>query len=222
LLRGRETLRSFHWIDLFDDFYGGIKKLLSTIDPSSKHISKLVTKLANPSPQKRIDAASELGRLGPLAANAIPNLLQRIHVEAELKYGLLPLAAIENALVKIEHEAPHVYEEIDRRFEARGVDRNGHRISNGDHLDGVEQLILAAVLILGQSANDTTIYEQMEKLAAGLRPVSLGAVYTTLDRLEKKGSATMVNMKVRSRGQYPCGQHWSLTPGVRPMTSVGC
>jgi len=34
--------------------------------------------------------------------------------------------------------------------------------------------------------------------------------------------AKMVNMKVRSRGQYPGGQQWSLTPGVRPMTSVGC
>jgi DNA-binding PadR family transcriptional regulator len=37
------------------------------------------------------------------------------------------------------------------------------------------------------NAYGMTIHEQVEKLAAGLRAVSLGSVYTTLDRLEQKG-----------------------------------
>jgi len=64
---------------------------------------------------------------------------------------------------------------------------NGKQMAKGDNLGEFEQLILAALMILGENAYGMTIHEQMEKLAAGLRPVSLGAVYTTLDRLEQKG-----------------------------------
>ena len=46
---------------------------------------------------------------------------------------------------------------------------------------------LAALLILGENAYGMTVHEQVEKLAAGVRTVSLGSVYTTLDRLEQKG-----------------------------------
>jgi len=61
-------------------------------------------------------------------------------------------------------------------------------MAKGDHLGEFEQLILAALMILGsENAYGMTIHEQVEKLAAGLRIVSLGACYTTLDRLEQKG-----------------------------------
>ena len=43
-------------------------------------------------------------------------------------------------------------------------------------------------MILGsENAYGMTIHEQVEKLAARVRAVSLGSVYTTLDRLEQKG-----------------------------------
>jgi PadR family transcriptional regulator PadR len=57
----------------------------------------------------------------------------------------------------------------------------------GDYLGEFEQLILAALMILGENAYGMTVHEQVEKLAKGIRAVSLGACYTTLDRLEQKG-----------------------------------
>ncbi len=57
----------------------------------------------------------------------------------------------------------------------------------GDNLGEFEQLILAALLMLGDNAYGMTIHERVEKLAHGIRSVSLGSVYTTLDRLEQKG-----------------------------------
>jgi PadR family transcriptional regulator, regulatory protein PadR len=60
-------------------------------------------------------------------------------------------------------------------------------MAKGDNLGEFELLILAALLMLGDDAYGMTVHEQVEKLAAGIRSVSLGSVYTTLDRLEQKG-----------------------------------
>lgn len=61
-------------------------------------------------------------------------------------------------------------------------------MAKGDNLGEFEVLNLAAVFMLGESAYGMTIHEQVEKLAEGVRSgVSLGSVYTTLDRLEQKG-----------------------------------
>jgi len=60
-------------------------------------------------------------------------------------------------------------------------------MAKGDNLGEFEQLVLAALLMLGPTGYGMTIHEQVEKLAAGVRSVSLGSVYTTLDRLEQKG-----------------------------------
>ena len=49
-----------------------------------------------------------------------------------------------------------------------------------------EQLILTAILVLGESAYGVTIHSKVEELTKPKR-VSLGAVYATLDRLEDKG-----------------------------------
>ena len=48
-----------------------------------------------------------------------------------------------------------------------------------------EQLVLLAVLRLGGNAYGMTVRRELE--ARTDQPVSLGAVYTTLERLEKKG-----------------------------------
>jgi len=50
-----------------------------------------------------------------------------------------------------------------------------------------EQLILTSLTILGTDAYGMTIHEKVEDLTNKLRHVSLGSVYTTLDRLEQKG-----------------------------------
>jgi PadR family transcriptional regulator, regulatory protein PadR len=48
-----------------------------------------------------------------------------------------------------------------------------------------EQLVLLAVLRLGENAYGMTVRRELETRTG--QPVSLGAVYTTLERLEKKG-----------------------------------
>src|SRR5207302_3368595 len=49
-----------------------------------------------------------------------------------------------------------------------------------------EQLVLTAILNLGDDAYGVTIQAKVAELAHP-KPVSLGAVYVTLDRLEDKG-----------------------------------
>jgi PadR family transcriptional regulator, regulatory protein PadR len=49
-----------------------------------------------------------------------------------------------------------------------------------------EQLVLTAIVRCGDSAYGVTVHEVVEELSAR-RSVALGAVYSTLDRLEDKG-----------------------------------
>ena len=56
-----------------------------------------------------------------------------------------------------------------------------------ENLGEFEKLVLGAVLQLGENAYGMTIHEQVEEWVGKWRVVSLGAIYTTLDRLEKKG-----------------------------------
>ena len=54
-----------------------------------------------------------------------------------------------------------------------------------DFLGEFEQMVLMAVLRLGDEAYAVTIREEIERRTG--RVVSRGAIYITLDRLEKKG-----------------------------------
>ena len=55
-----------------------------------------------------------------------------------------------------------------------------------DSLGQFEQLVLTAILALGDNAYGVTIHKKVEELAHP-KSVALGAVYVTLDRLEDKG-----------------------------------
>jgi PadR family transcriptional regulator, regulatory protein PadR len=69
-----------------------------------------------------------------------------------------------------------------------------------ESLGAFEQLVLTAILRLGDNAYGVTIHEQVEQLAAP-KPVSLGAIYVTLDRLEAKGLTSSYNSEpTRERG----------------------
>lgn len=59
-------------------------------------------------------------------------------------------------------------------------------MSQIDSLGQFEQLILSAIIALGDKAYGVTIQEKVEQLSDG-KAVSPGAVYVTLDRLEDKG-----------------------------------
>jgi PadR family transcriptional regulator, regulatory protein PadR len=57
-------------------------------------------------------------------------------------------------------------------------------MGKGDHLGEFEQIVLLAVLRLGENAYGVTILEEIQTRTG--RPVMIGAVYATLDRLEAK------------------------------------
>ena len=54
-----------------------------------------------------------------------------------------------------------------------------------DYLGEFEQIVMLAILRLGETAYGMTIRKEIFEVAG--RPASLGAVYTTLERLEDKG-----------------------------------
>jgi DNA-binding PadR family transcriptional regulator len=69
-----------------------------------------------------------------------------------------------------------------------------------DSLGPFEQLVLAAILTLREDAYGVTIHAKVTELA-NPKPVSLGAVYITLDRLEDKGLvASWLSDPTRERG----------------------
>jgi len=55
----------------------------------------------------------------------------------------------------------------------------------GDHLGEFEQIVLLAILRLGDDAYGVPIRREIEKQAG--RKTTVGALYSTLDRLEAKG-----------------------------------
>ena len=54
-----------------------------------------------------------------------------------------------------------------------------------DGLGSFEQLVLTAVLALGEDAYGMAVHARV--IALGGKPVKLGPVYVTLDRMERKG-----------------------------------
>jgi PadR family transcriptional regulator PadR len=58
-------------------------------------------------------------------------------------------------------------------------------VAKGEFLGDFEQLLLLSILRLGDQAYGVSIRQTIERIAG--RAVTVGAVYTTLDRLERKG-----------------------------------
>lgn len=61
-------------------------------------------------------------------------------------------------------------------------------MTKGDYLGEFEQIVLLATARLEDEAYGMSIRREIEE--TGGRPVSIGAVYATLDRLERKGFLT--------------------------------
>ena len=59
-------------------------------------------------------------------------------------------------------------------------------MAKGEFLGEFEQLVLLALLRLGEEAYGMAVRREIETRAS--RDVSIGAVYATLDRLEEKGA----------------------------------
>ena len=85
-------------------------------------------------------------------------------------------------------------------------------MAKGDFLGEFEQLVLLALLRLGDSAYGMSIRREIEERAE--RDVSIGAVYATLDRLEEKGL-------VKSRFAEPSDDRGGRPKRCFTMTGAG-
>jgi DNA-binding PadR family transcriptional regulator len=71
-----------------------------------------------------------------------------------------------------------------------------------DYLGEFEQMVLLSILRLGHGAYGLAVKEELEAVAG--RTVSSGSLYTTLDRMEKKGLlASSTGETTQERGGRP-------------------
>jgi|CXWL01.1.fsa_nt_gi HEAT repeat protein len=80
---GGSTLRSIHWVNLFENWDNGIQSILSVIQPESPKLFELIRQLKDVSARARIKASDDLGKLGMLAEKAVPYLLEALNDENE-------------------------------------------------------------------------------------------------------------------------------------------
>lgn len=86
---------------------------------------------------------------------------------------------------------------------------------SGDYLGEFEQMVLLSIMRLGDDAYGLGIAEELETVAG--RSPSSGALYTTLDRLERKGYlASYAGESTAERGGRP-RRYLRLTPEGRAM-----
>ena len=88
-------------------------------------------------------------------------------------------------------------------------------MGRGEHLGEFEALILTAVMWVGQRANGTAVYREIE--ARSGRDPSLPAVHVTLRRLEEKGLLTSDVGKPSRRGGRPRRFYRPTPEGVRAL-----
>jgi PadR family transcriptional regulator PadR len=85
-----------------------------------------------------------------------------------------------------------------------------------DFPGGFEQLVMLAVARLGDGAYGMTVRRSLEERTG--RSVSLGAVYSTLDRLETKGHVTSSHSAGGAERGGRAKRFFRLTaPGVRAL-----
>jgi len=85
----------------------------------------------------------------------------------------------------------------------------------GDYLGAFEELVLLAVAGEGDDAYGVSVQERVERDAE--RPVSLGAVYAALDRLQRK---SYVTSWIGDAGEYRGGRrkrHFAVTAEGRAV-----
>ncbi len=86
----------------------------------------------------------------------------------------------------------------------------GETMKKAGYLGELEQMVLLAILQLGESAFGTNVMDELSKRVD--RKVSRGALYVTLDRLEEKGMlVSRVGDPTPRRGGRP-KRYMTVTP----------
>lgn len=90
---------------------------------------------------------------------------------------------------------------------------------SGANLREFEELVLLSVRMLGDDASGATIQQGLDEQAG--RAVSLGAIYTALDRLARKGLVeSWLGEPTPVRGGRR-KRHYRLTPsGTKELTTI--
>lgn len=88
-------------------------------------------------------------------------------------------------------------------------------MGRGEHLGELEALVLTAVVRVGQGANGTAVYGEIEERSG--RDASLPAVHVTLRRLEDKGLLTSQVGEPSPRGGRPRRYYRPTAEGVRAL-----
>lgn len=83
-------------------------------------------------------------------------------------------------------------------------------MSGEDFLGSFEQLVMLAVVRLGDDAYGMTVRQELEERTD--RAVSLGAVYATLDRLENKGYLKSKKLKAGAERQHRAKRIFEVKP----------
>jgi DNA-binding PadR family transcriptional regulator len=93
------------------------------------------------------------------------------------------------------------------------------QMGRGDSLGQFEQLVVTAVLTLADNAYGVSIHEKVQRLSQP-KPVALGAVYVTLDRLEEKGLvSSWLSEPTRERGGR-ARRHYRVEPAGEKALGV--
>jgi len=91
-------------------------------------------------------------------------------------------------------------------------------MTKGEYLGEFEQVVLLAVAHLGDRGYGTTIRRDIERRTG--RPVTVGAIYATLRRLEDKGLVVSWTGESTSRRGGRSKRHFRLMPaGSRALES---
>ena len=89
-------------------------------------------------------------------------------------------------------------------------------MAKGNYLGDFEQLVLLAVMRLGDRAYGMSVRREIE--ANSERNVSLGAIYATLDRLEEKGLVSSALGKATPERRDRAKRFFKVrAPGVRAL-----
>ena len=89
----------------------------------------------------------------------------------------------------------------------------------GSHLGDLEELVLLAVLRLGEEAHGARIRRELKQRAS--RGVSISTIYVTLMRLEEKGYARSWKGEPTAERGGKAKRHYQVTPaGVGALERV--
>jgi PadR family transcriptional regulator, regulatory protein PadR len=92
---------------------------------------------------------------------------------------------------------------------------DGGSMGRGEHLGELEALVLTAAMRVGEDANGTAIYGEIEARAG--RAASLPSVHVTLRRLEEKGLLASEVGESSRRGGRPRRYYRPTAEGVRAL-----